>query len=459
MKKENITIEEFANILKKNAIIEQAFQDIWWSEWCFNYSNAWVLFKDKLIKLWRNFFVNNQDDVFEMDSPTINKRIMLDRSGHTKTFFDYIVVNPKSLLKHRIDKLIEEQYPDIQVINQVKWYQDFIKNNDLIFKWDWGNKVKDVKIEEEKLMYELQTKDLLRPETCQNIFVDWFNLAKNNWKISWNMPYAIAQIWKWYRKEISWAQNSLFRRKEFYMAEIEWFCREEDASIVFEKALSDCKQFYYEILWFSEKNLRFRDLPKEDLAHYSKRTIDVEYKFPWWWTEIQWLANRGNYDISNQHWRKDVHVIEPSFGLDRLMLSIIFDWLEIIKDEDGVNLHKFNYPANLQPYDITILPVVDSSKYNLLEHYKQCKKLVWDKYNILFLDQNKWSMPKRMLSSDCIWAKWNIILDQDIWEEIWSRVNDGTVQLRKNWASKKEQIKVRFERKELIIGIDEMLLF
>lgn len=457
MKKQDITIEQFANILKQNAIIEQAFQDIWWSEWCFNYSNAWVLYKEKLIKLWRNFFVNNQDDVFEIDSPTINKRIMLDRSGHTKTFFDYVVVNPKSWLKHRIDKLIEEQYPEVQVINQVKWYQDFIKENELIFKWDWANKVKDVKIEEEKLMFELQTKDLMRPETCQNIFVDWFNLAKNNWKISWNLPYAIAQIWKWYRKEISWAQNSLLRRKEFYMAELEWYCREEDSSMIFEKALSQCKEFYYKILGFSEKNLRFRDLPKEDLAHYSKRTIDVEYKFPWWWAEIQWLANRTNYDISNQHWRKDVHVIEPSFWIDRLMLAIIFEGLEIIKDEDWTNLFKFNYPANLQPYDLTILPVVDSSKYNLLDHYKQCKKLLWDKYNILFLDQNKWSMPKRMLNSDCIWAKLNIVLDQDVWEKIWSRVNDGTVQLRKIWASKKEQIKIEFDKKSLLNWIEEML--
>jgi len=65
------------------------------------------------------------------------------------------------------------------------------------------------------------------------------------------------------------------------MAELEWYCREEDSSMIFEKALSQCKEFYYKILGFSEKNLRFRDLPKEDLAHYSKRTIDVEYKFPW----------------------------------------------------------------------------------------------------------------------------------------------------------------------------------
>ena len=457
MKKENISIEEYAIILKENAIIEGAFQDLWWSEWCFNYSNAWVLYRDKLIWLWRKFFVNNQDNVFEIDSPTINKRIMLEKSGHTKTFFDYVVINPKSWLKHRIDKLIEDQFPKIQVINKEQWYLDFIKENDLIFKWDWGNKVKNVKIEEEKLMFELQTKDLMRPETCQNIFVDWFNLVKNNWKISGNFPYAIAQVWKWYRKEISWAQNSLFRRKEFYMGEIEWYCREEDSWLIFDQALKQCEEFYYDILWFSKENLRFRDLPKDDLAHYSKRTIDVEYRFPWWWVEIQWLANRTNYDVNNHHSRKDVHVIEPSFWLDRLMLSILFEQLEIVKDEEWNYLPKLNYPANLQPYDITILPVVDSSKYNLLEHYKQCKWMLWDKYNILFLDQNKWSMPKRMLQSDLIWAKLNIILDQDVWEKVWSRVNDWTVQIRRSGASKKEQVKVGFDRLELIKAIEENL--
>lgn len=458
MKKEKISIEEFAIILKQNWIIEMAYQDIWWNEGFFNYSQTWVLYKDKFINLWRKFFVNSSEDVFEIDWPTINKRSMLEKSWHLTTFFDYIVINPKSGLKHRIDKLIEQQYPDTQISNIKEWYLEFLKNNEVIFEWDWWNRVINVAIEEEKLMYEIQTWDLLRPETAQNIFVDWFNLVKNNSKISWNMPFAIAQVGKAYRKEISWAQSSLFRRKEFYQCELEWYCSGEDAGKIFENEVKRCEKFYYDILWFSKDRLRFRDIPKEDLSHYSKKTFDVEYKFPWWWTEIQGLANRTTFDINNHHDRKDVHIIEPSFGVDRIMLAVIFEHLEIIKDEEWNDHFKFNYPANLQPYDITILPVVDSSKYNLQKHFEQCKEMIWDKYNILFLDQNHGSMPKRMLESDLIWAKLNIILDQDVWEAEWTRLNDWTIQIRKNWADKKKQEKIKFNKKDLILAIEERFL-
>lgn len=458
MKKTDITIEHFAKILKANAIIEIAYTELWWNEWFFNYSNAWVLFKDKFTSLWRNFFVNYEENVFEIDGPTINKRIMLDRSGHTKTFFDYVVVNPKSWLKHRIDKLIESQFPEVEVSNNVKWYQDFLDKNEVIFEWDGGNRVKDVKIEQEKLMYELNTQDLMRPETAQNIFVDWFNLLKNNQKITGNLPYAIAQVGKGYRKEISGSQSSLFRRKEFFMAEIEWYTSAEDASRVFEYSLERCKKFYYDLLGFSKDNLRFRDLPKEDLAHYSKRTIDVEYKFPWWWVEIQWLANRTTYDIKNQHWREDIHVIEPSFGVDRILLAILFEHLSIITDADKCEHIALSYPANLQPYDISILPVVDTSKYNLQKHFDECKEMLWGNYNILLLDQNRWTMPKRMLMSDLMWVKVNIVLDQDVGEAIWTRTNDWTVQLRQCFAWKKDQFKVKFEKKELLLALFEKMM-
>lgn len=456
MQKSEITIEQFSSILKTNWIIEPAYTQIWWMEWAYNYWNAWVLFRDKFLKLWRKFFVNSEENVFEMDGPTINKRSILEKSWHVKTFFDYVVRNPENWLKHRVDKLIEDQFPEIEVLNSPEFFKKFLSENEVIFKWDWDNRVSaDLEIEQEKLMFELNTWDLMRPETAQNIFVDWLEMLKNNWKISWNLPFAIAQIWKWYRKEISWAQNSLFRRKEFYMAEIEAFSNEENADENYEYWLEKMRTFYYDVLWFSEGNLRFRDLPKEDLAHYSKRTVDMEYKFPWGWVEIWWCANRWTYDMNNQHWITDQYIAEPTFWVDRIMLAIIFENLEIIQDQEWNDHYKFSYPANLQPYDLAILPVVDSSKYNLLKHYKQTKKMVWDKYDFIFLDQNKWPMPKRMLHADLIWCKANIVLDQDVWEELGSRVNDWTVQIRKNWANKKEQEKVKFDKKELVNYLEE----
>lgn len=456
MQKQEITIEKFSSILKQNWIIEPAYTPVWWMEWAYNYWNSWVLFKDKFLNLWRKFFVNSEENIFEMDWPTINKREILEKSGHTKTFFDYIIRNPESGLKHRIDKLIEEQFPEIEVLNSPEFFREFLSKNDVIFKWDWNKKIpENIEIEQEKLMFELNTLDLMRPETAQNIFVDWLEMLKNNGKISWNLPFAIAQVWKWYRKEISWAQNSLFRRKEFYMAEIEAFSDEKNSDENYDFWLEKMKTFYYEILWFSEENLRFRDLPKEDLAHYSKKTVDMEYKFPWGWVEIWGCANRWIYDMKNQHWRDDLFVTEPTFWVDRIMLAIIFENLEIIKDNEWNEHFKFSYPANLQPYDLAILPVVDSSKYNLLKHFKETKKMIWDKYDILFLDQNKWPMPKRMLQADLIWCKANIILDQDLGEDLGSRLNDWTVKIRKNSAGKKEQEKVEFEKEKLITFLEK----
>ncbi|MCD5383029.1 hypothetical protein LR002_02815 [Candidatus Gracilibacteria bacterium] len=459
MKKSEITIEQFANILKQNAIIEPAFTGIGGMEGAYNYSNAGVLFTNKFLDLWRKFFVNSEENVFLMDGPTINKRELLDKSGHTKTFFDYIIRNPESGLKHRCDKLIEDQFPKIEVVNTVNFYKNFFEKNNVIFKGDGENRVShELEIEEEKLMFELNTLDLMRPETAQNIFADGLEIMKNNGKISGNFPLGIAQIGKGYRKEISGAQNSLFRRKEFYMAEIEYFSQsDEENDKSFEFWLEKQKEFFLEILGFSEENIRFRDLSKDDLAHYSKRTVDTEYKFPWGWMEIGGLANRGTYDMKNQHGREDLFVVEPTFGVDRILLAIIFENLEMFKDNEGNEHFKFNYPANLQAYDLAILPVVDSSKYNLAEHYKQLKKIIWDKYDFVFLDQNKGPMPKRMMQADLMGCKANIILDQDIGEELGSRLNDGTVKVRKNGAGKKEQEKVEFEKNKLINYLEEKI--
>jgi hypothetical protein len=90
----------------------------------------------------------------------------------------------------------------------------------------------------------------------------------------------------------------------------------------------------------------------------------------------------------------------------------------------------------------------------LKKHFEELKKMLWWKYNFIFLDQNKGSMPKRMLLADNLWCKLNIILDQDIWEKLGTRLNDWTIKFRKKWAGKKEQVKVDFSKKEIISKIE-----
>lgn len=178
----------------------------------------------------------------------------------------------------------------------------------------------------------------LRPETCQemyyliifiNRFTNYLNFTSN---FGYSIPFGIGQFGKSFRNEIN-PSNFLFRLREFNQFELEYFCDEKDSIKSFEYWKNEAYEFLLSIDLPKEK-LRFFDHPKKDLAHYSKKTIDIEYKFPFGWKEILGISNRGNYDLTkhSEFSKRELQskntdgkviiptVIETSIGIERILV-------------------------------------------------------------------------------------------------------------------------------------------
>ena len=187
----------------------------------------------------------------------------------------------------------------------------------------------------------------LRPETAQGIFVNAINVARNS---RMNAPFGIAQIGKSFRNEIT-PRNFLFRVREFTQMEIEFFCHPDEASDFFEEWCLKRMSFYTKSLGINSKKLHFRDHGEQELAHYAASCRDVEYDFPFGLKELEGIANRGSFDFEQhmKHSKKNLtlsdpqkgnfipSVIESSAGVDRTLLAIICDSLDV-SDPDHIIL-------------------------------------------------------------------------------------------------------------------------
>ncbi|MEK7136916.1 MAG: glycine--tRNA ligase, partial [Patescibacteria group bacterium] len=212
----------------------------------------------------------------------------------------------------------------------------------------------------------------LRPETAQGIFINFKHIVETANK---ELPLGVAQIGKAFRKEIT-PGHFLFRTREFEQMEIEYFVHPDAWEAAFEQWLEAVWNWYLSF-GISPERLRKREHEKKELSHYSKRTVDIEYKFPWGWGELSGLAYRGDHDLrqhekysgedlhytdpDNQSLKFLPHVIEPSFGLDRSLLTFLIEaYTEdevpsakgIMEKRTVLKLH----PC-LAPYDVAIFPL------------------------------------------------------------------------------------------------------
>ncbi len=213
-----------------------------------------------------------------------------------------------------------------------------------------------------------ENKAYLRPETCGPIFLNFKNVVDSS---RVKVPFGIAQIGKAFRNEVT-PRNFIFRSREFEQMELEWFCEEEEVPMWFDFWVEQRTNFWLS-LGIPKSELNFLDVPKEDLAHYSTRTIDVEYRFPFaapGFDELEGIAHRGNYDLTQhqafsgqkleyldqvQNKRYLPHVIEPSTGLTRGVLALICQAYTI--DENRPSGVYLNFHPSMAPKKAAILPL------------------------------------------------------------------------------------------------------
>ena len=265
-----------------------------------------------------------------------------------------------------------------------------------------------------------ENKAYLRPETCGGIFLNFKNVVDTGRA---KVPFGIAQVGKAFRNEVT-PRNFVFRSREFEQMELEWFCEEEDVPMWFDFWLGERTRFW-ESVGIPKSELHFLNVPKEELAHYSSRTIDVEYRFPFSapdFDELEGIAHRGNFDLTQHekfsgtkldyfdqanNKRFKPHVIEPSTGLTRGVLALICEAYTV--DESRPSGVYLNFKPSMAPKKAAILPLTAKD-----DHVPTAQKLYMElreDYNVdLDIKQN---IGKRYARQDEIGTPFCFTIDNE----------------------------------------------
>ena len=319
-------------------------------------SNTWdygpygVELKNNVKRAWWKSVVYERDDIFGMDAAILMHPKVWEASGHVQSFFDL-----KSDCKSCKKRFKAADLKDKKVCPECKGELTEPRPFNLMFKTHQGP-VED----QANVIY-------LRPETAQGMFVNFSNILDSKHP---KLPFGLAQIGKAFRNEIT-PGNFTFRTREFEQMEIEYFVQPKEADKFYEYWVDERFEWYIE-LGIKKENLRKRPHTKDELAHYAKACTDIDYNFPFGWSELEGIANRTDFDLK-QHEKtsgKDMqcfddatkekfypYIIEPSGGIDRSVLVFLVDayFEEKVKDDLRVvlKLHK-----DLAPVKIAVLPLL-----------------------------------------------------------------------------------------------------
>ena len=379
-------------------------------------ANAWdygplgVELRNNIKQLWWKMFVQERDDVVGLESAIIMNSKVWQASGHLQHFTDPLVDCKKCKNRFRADQLKENKCPDCGgELTAVRQFNMMLKTH--------LGPVED----EASEVY-------LRPETAQGMFVDFKTIANITRK---KLPFGIAQIGKAFRNEIT-PGNFIYRTREFEQMEIEYFIAEKDWQKYFDLWLEQMKK-WLQVIGVKEKDLVFREIPDNERAHYSQRTVDIEYKYPFGTKELYGLAYRSDYDLKNHHLSLDEivpHVIEPTWGVDRSVLAILLSAYheETVKDETRVVL---KLPVSLAPYKVAVLPL--SKKDELC---KVSEKIAADLRKKWMIDYDvTQSIGKRYRRQDEIGTPYCVTVDFD-------SLNDQAITVRERDTMKQDRIKI-----------------
>lgn len=378
--------------------------------------------------LWWNRFVRRRHDVVGLESAIIMNPTVWEKSGHTATFSDPLVECRACNGRFRADQIGEPEgdgwkLPKCPTCGKTEWTD--IKNFNLMLQTQLG-------VDE-----DTANKAFLRPETAQGMFVDFKNVIDSS---RVRLPFGLAQVGKAFRNEIT-PGNFIFRTREFEQMELEYFIAppqaESDWELVFEHWRKEMHD-WVALIGIDADHVHELEVPKEDLAHYSKRTIDLEYDFPFGRKELYGLAYRTDFDLKNHYpeapYRDPVssesyypHVIEPTWGVDRTMLAVLCDAYR--HDEEGKRTWLQLTPA-LAPYKAAVFPLM-ANKPELVTFAQSLYNTLLAQFPVAWDDRG--NVGKRYFAQDEIGTPWCITVDFDTLE-------DGTVTIRNRDTGEQERV-------------------
>ena len=367
-------IDELIALCKRRGFIFQSSEIYGGTQGLYDYGPLGVELKNNIKNSWWKSVVYERDDVEGLDASILTKQAVLKYSGHEETFTDPLVDCKSCGERFRAD-----QVPDYCKKEDLTEPRQF----NLMFKTNVGP------IDDGK------TFAYLRPETAQQIFTNFKNVVDST---SRNIPFGIAQLGKAFRNEIT-LKSFIFRVREFEQMELEFFVM-PGTDEEWHKEWVDLRLDWWEKQGVSRKNLELYDVPKDELAHYSKATIDIMYKFPHGVEELEGIANRTDFDLGSHskdqkelNLKSDViennesnaklalkdennewvvpFVIEPSAGVDRAVLAILNEAYNI-EEVDGKERVVLKLKPHLSPIKAAVIPLKKNDE-NIVAKAKEIK--------------------------------------------------------------------------------------
>ena len=439
-------MEDIISLCKRRGFIYQGSDVYGGLSGTWDYGPLGVQLKRNIMNLWWRMFVDERDDIYGVDAAILMNPKVWKASGHVDTFVDPLCEDTVNHRRYRTDHILKDNGVDADGMTMGQMDEVIaekgIKSPDgnplsksrtfnMMFKTSVG-----ATESEDSVAY-------LRPETAQGIFTNFKNVVDSFYP---DLPFGIAQQGKAFRNEIA-PRDFVFRSREFEQMEIEYFVNPENWQEAFDELLKSTHEFL-EALGLNPDNIHELDVPAEDRAHYSKKTIDIEYDFPIGKEELMGIAYRTDFDLMNiqrvsgksmEYTIKGTnekfvpHVIEPSFGVERALMAV----LSSAYREDEQNGSRRVYlalPEHLAPVKFAVSPLL-KNKPELVEKAREIYANLSKKNPGRVMWDDNGNIGKRYRRQDEIGTPHCVVVD-------FQTLEDDTVTVRERDTTEQRRVKV-----------------
>jgi len=436
-------MQKIVSLCKRRGFIFQSSEVYGGFESSYDYGPLGVELKNNIKAAWLEEMTKFHQNIVGLDAAILMSPKVWEASGHlTAGFSDELVECKKCHHRFRKDFLKDNKCPDCGGELTVP------RKFNLMMKTFTGP------LEDES------AQTYLRAETCQGIYMNYENTLQS---MRLKIPFGIAQVGKAFRNEIT-PKDFIYRTREFEQMEMQWFCHPKETDKWFDFWKKERMKWYLN-LGIKKDNIRFREHQKEELAHYAKKAVDIEYKFPFGWKEIEGIHNRGDWDLSNHskysgqdlsYFNEETkkkyipHIVETSGGVERSLFAFLCDSYQEVKGgrtettqavkeiEVVLKLNK-----KLSPIKVAVLPLV-KNKSEVVKKAKEVYQILKQHFMCWYDEVD--SIGRRYRRQDEIGTPYAVTIDFETLEK-------DDVTLRDRDTMKQERIKI----KELVKIIKEKL--
>lgn len=471
------SLETIVSWAKRKWFVYPNSEIYWGLANAWDFGPYWSLLKKNISDLWIKHFVQERDDIVFMDTAIIAHPTTWQASWHLASFADALIDDKNTGQRFRADKIIEDFFEknrewlnDEDLAEKLwvtnlspeswgnEWMRDFIvkniPNNPETWKPANWTECRNFNLMLDTHLWPVandSSKVYMRPETCQSLFTNFRSILDST---RMRIPFWLAQTWKAFRNEITPGQF-LYRTREFEQMEIEYFVENDEnkAMETYEQRKKDSMEYRTKVIEINPENLRFKD--HEKLAHYAAAAVDIEYRYPRWFGEIQGVHSRTDFDLK-QHQDtsgKDMQYSDPftgkryiprcveaSWWLGRSVMVTMLEFYDEENLENGESRVVVRFPKQLAPVKFAVLPLVKKDE----KQVEIAEKIFKDLSKKFKCEYDDWgAIGKRYRRQDEIGTPFCITVDPQ-------SVEDWTVTIRDRDTM--EQKRVKIEELEWFMG-------